>query len=524
MKRAILYIRVSTDEQADKGYSLAHQQERLEKYCALQGYEVIALYNDDHSAKTFERPQFKKLLEYLKRNKNKADLLLFTKWDRFSRNAGDAYGMINTLNKQGIEPQAIDQPLDLNVPENKLMLAFYLAAPEVENDRRALNIIVGLRKARREGRFVGLAPKGYKNVRNEKDIARIEIDKELENGIRWSFIEIAKGVKTIEDIRKEAVEHGLIVSKFHFWMMIRNPLYYGMIEVPKYKDEDYTIVEGQHKGIITKEVFYKVQDVINGRKRNMPTTNMQRDEFPLRGFLECRQCGRPLTASASKGNGGYYNYYHCKFGCNERIKAEVINKKIVEILQDVSSKSNTIELMKKGVKTIFKNSNKFKQDGAQKVKLDIEKLQNRLVQAQQLLLDGDISVSEYKSIKETYEPELKKLTQHQSDLASLQVDLQAYMQLNLELLENLGQQYVSGDVHTKQLLLSSTFTKKLVFENNRCRTISFNEVVKLTLNIDKRLSDSKTRTARLKNEQFVEVEDNGFEPMTSCMPCKRSTN
>jgi len=52
-----------------------------------------------------------------------------------------------------VEPQAIEQPLDLAVPENKMILAFYLAAPEVENDRRALNVIHGMRRARKEGRY-----------------------------------------------------------------------------------------------------------------------------------------------------------------------------------------------------------------------------------------------------------------------------------------------------------------------------------------------------------------------------------
>ncbi|WP_461398299.1 hypothetical protein [Flavitalea sp.] len=47
------------------------------------------------------------------------------------------------MRKLGVERQAIEQPLDLAVPENKLMLAFYLAAPEVENDRRALNVLLG---------------------------------------------------------------------------------------------------------------------------------------------------------------------------------------------------------------------------------------------------------------------------------------------------------------------------------------------------------------------------------------------
>lgn len=66
--------------------------------------------------------------------------------------------MNNQLNKLGIE-----QPLDLNVPENKIMLAFHLAAPEVENDRRSLNTIAGMRQAMKEGRHVTLAPRGYRN-------------------------------------------------------------------------------------------------------------------------------------------------------------------------------------------------------------------------------------------------------------------------------------------------------------------------------------------------------------------------
>ena len=216
MKKAILYIRVSTDEQADKGYSLAHQQERLEKYCELQGIQVVALYKEDHSAKSFERPQFKKLLDTIKKNKKLADLLLFTKWDRFSRNAGDAYAMINTLNKLGVEPQGIEQQLDLAIPENKLMLAFYLAAPEVENDRRSLNIIVGMRRALKEGRYLGLAPKGYLNARNEQGKPIIAIDTNIAPIIKWCFEEIAKGNKTAKDIWREVNAKGLKICDSHY--------------------------------------------------------------------------------------------------------------------------------------------------------------------------------------------------------------------------------------------------------------------------------------------------------------------
>src|ERR1700754_4661767 len=127
MRIADLYIRVSTDEQADRGYSQRNQEEVLRRYCDLNGIQVRKVVYEDHSAKTFNRPAWSKLLLELRKHKGQTDLLLFTKWDRFSRNAGDAYQMINLLGKLGVDPQAIEQPLDMSIPESKIMLAVYLA-------------------------------------------------------------------------------------------------------------------------------------------------------------------------------------------------------------------------------------------------------------------------------------------------------------------------------------------------------------------------------------------------------------
>ncbi|MDB5230779.1 MAG: site-specific recombinase, invertase Pin [Chitinophagaceae bacterium] len=166
---ADLYIRVSTDEQADKGYSQRNQEEVLRRYCDNNKIIVRDVIREDYSAKTFNRPGWNNFLAHLKKEKGKVDLLLFTKWDRFSRNAGDAYQMISTLRKFGVDPQAIEQPLDLSIPENKMMLAFYLAAPEVENDRRSLNVFFGMRRAKKEGRWMASAPFGYKIKRGKTE-------------------------------------------------------------------------------------------------------------------------------------------------------------------------------------------------------------------------------------------------------------------------------------------------------------------------------------------------------------------
>src|SRR5690606_1277421 len=209
MKIADLYVRVSTDEQADKGYSQRHQEEMLRKYCDIHSIRVRNVIYEDHSAKTFDRPQWKKLLAEFKKSRHNPDLILFTKWDRFSRNAGDSYQMINILRKYGIEPQAIEQPLDLSIPENKMMLAFYLAAPEVENDRRALNTFHGMRRARKEGRYMGVAPVGYINRITEAGVKYIAPDEPEAGIMRWAFQEIATGKFNTEQIFKAAKQKGL---------------------------------------------------------------------------------------------------------------------------------------------------------------------------------------------------------------------------------------------------------------------------------------------------------------------------
>ncbi|WP_367916265.1 recombinase family protein [Leadbetterella sp. DM7] len=114
MKTAYLYIRVSTDEQKRKGYSLPGHEDRLLKYCEYHNFEVKGTYREDFSAKTFNRPEWKKLITAIKDKSPKEDkYILFIKWDRFSRNIEYAYEMIGILRKYKTTAMAIDQSIDL---------------------------------------------------------------------------------------------------------------------------------------------------------------------------------------------------------------------------------------------------------------------------------------------------------------------------------------------------------------------------------------------------------------------------
>ena len=70
MNSAYLYVRVSTDEQRKKGYSLPEQEERLLRHCEMNNILVRDIFREDYSAKTFKRPEWQKLLTALRTRKN----------------------------------------------------------------------------------------------------------------------------------------------------------------------------------------------------------------------------------------------------------------------------------------------------------------------------------------------------------------------------------------------------------------------------------------------------------------------
>lgn len=69
MKSAYLYVRVSTDEQKRKGYSLPEKEDRLLKHCEHNQIIGKGIFREDFSAKDFNRPEWKKVINILKKNK-----------------------------------------------------------------------------------------------------------------------------------------------------------------------------------------------------------------------------------------------------------------------------------------------------------------------------------------------------------------------------------------------------------------------------------------------------------------------
>ena len=495
MKIADLYIRVSTDEQADKGYSIRSQEEVLRKYCSLQNIAVRKVISEDFSAKTFNRPSWTAMLGQYRKEKGKAiDLLLFTKWDRFSRNAGDAYQMINLLRKIGIDPQAVEQPLDLAIPENKMMLAFYLAAPEVENDRRALNTFYGMRRARKEGRYLTHSPYGYVNRTTDegrKTIIPVEHKAAL---IKWAFEKMATTAINTDQIRQELNKKGLYCSKSNFYTLLRNPVYCGKIVVAEYRDEPRQLVQGQHEPIISEKLFYDVQDILDGKKRIQLVKSTTTENLPLRGFLLCPKCGKQLTGSASKGRNSYYYYYHCIAACGTRYKAEQANNSFVDELKQFIPKPGMAELFKLIIKDLYCRYN-GSQSGGRKDLLNLIQAENdRLAKARKLLLDDAIDSSDYKSIKAECESKLLSLEAKLTGFNKPALDIEGSINKAISNLSRLDLIYRGADNSKKREMIGSIYPEKLCFDGISYRTAKINEAVQLIFLINSKLSAKKNRT------------------------------
>ncbi len=363
----------------------------------------------------------------------------------------------------------------------RYMLAIYLTLPEVDNIRRSINVSEGLRKGKKEGRWMTGAPKGYRNFTNTKGEKRIEPNEDAPI-IQWAFEELAKGIYTAAEIRLLCKEKGLKTSKANFYRFIRNPVYCGYIEIPPSKKEPIPMLaKGIHEPLITSETFEKVQNHLNRRKKKSdPYKVCVKPELPLRGFIICPTCGKKLTGSASRSaSGNRHFYYHCSKGCPARIHAEVLNKLFLAKLKEVSFVDEVETLYQGIISKILSAGEVSKKESYEKSKRDIEILNERLAKARNLLLDGAFSQKEYLQMKAELSVKIDELELELSDAKLFVSDMSNYIRKGLMLVKNIDKVYQEADVILKQRIIRSIFKENLTFENNEVRTGNLNSVIQL---------------------------------------------
>jgi site-specific DNA recombinase len=517
-KGAIIYIRVSSDEQI-KGHSLEYQVDSLKKYCSNNGIPVAKVFSEDFTGKHFNRPTYKLVKEFIKKNKGVADLFLITNWSRYGRNMTDSLQEIKFLNSYGYDIQAAEQPLDLSIPENKLMLAIYLAQPEVQNLRHTDNVNKGYQTALRAGRWPYMLPKGFKRIQDSEGKANIAPCEKLAPLVYETFTEFAKGIWSVEKLRLHMEKKGLKMKKTQFHLMLRQSVYAGLIKVPKFNDMPETVIKGCFVPIITLDVFQQVQDILEGRRREIPKRYSKHDELPLRGHLICPSCGQKMTGSASKGRNRHYYYYHCQpaFGCKTRFDAQKANEAFVKLLSKIKACSNVADLYLNLLQNYFTGEDSGTKQQIAKMNAEIEQYNLRIENMGIMLADGKLSPDDFVMVKNTCQKKILELETEKAKLDFYSSNYAKYLSWDLKIVKNIDKHYVEAPLETKQLLIGSIFPEKLIFENFEYRTTKVNEVVGLLFNNTAGWGDLKDEKPGKFAELSGSVGATGFEPVTLCL-------
>ena len=470
MKKIITYARVSTTEQAEKGYSLAQQKLELENYAKHNNYRTLQHFEEDYSAKTFDRPIFNNLLKYIK--KTKVDYIVCTKMDRFSRNMNNTINMIEKLNKHGVQLRFVNGfgEVDNAVPEDKLTQAIAMILPQIENERIALRTTVGMRQAQREGRWMASAPIGY--INHIEDGNKRIIPSTKADAIRYGFKLFAKGVLKMETVRKKVnKKYKLDISKQTFEKILKNNVYIGKIKIKAWRDEPAEVVQGLHIPLISDKVFYRVQNIIKGRSVDRTKKNTRKPQLPLRGHLLCPRCGSVLTGSGSTGGSGKtYYYYHCQHGCKERFRADSANDLVVEFFDSININNTIQDIYIQMCKSIFKEESRSRKNDSKIIAKQIKEKKERLDKVDDMYIDGDFDKESYTRKKSKLLDEIAILEQN-AYANKPKINNMDYMVKNsLNILTNLSNVWDKADLETKDLIISSIIPEKLIFENKNYRT------------------------------------------------------
>ena len=211
--KAVAYLRVSTKEQAEEGYSIAAQQEACTRYAKERGWELADVYSDrGESARTSDRPQFQLMLRRITEDEQ-VRYLLVHKLDRLARNIRDYAEVREQLERAGVELVSVTEGLEATA-SGKMMEGMLAVVAEWYSNNLSAEIRKGQAQKLREGGWPTGAPIGYRNVREEPGAGQrrgraVIVPSEQAPLVREAFELYASGGWSIPLLAEEMRRRGL---------------------------------------------------------------------------------------------------------------------------------------------------------------------------------------------------------------------------------------------------------------------------------------------------------------------------
>ena len=460
MKKAIIYTRVSTDEQAgDEKHSLRTQQRLCSEAIGTSGdYELAenGTYSDPGKSGTnMSRPGLKDMLLRIHED-DRVKAVYVQDTDRLARNVNDHMTIRTMLQKRNVMLVSISQPGIEDTPEGNFMDVVIAGVNQLQSEITARKTDKSLREKFRNGGWPTKAPIGYKNIGDpiDESIRIVTVDVPRAPFIKEMFQMYSTGDYSLAYINDHLYKKGffteagkqLALSKA--FEVLANHYYYGQMH---WKG---LINTGNHVPIISKEVFDRCQKLLSFN--NKYACRRRKHDFLLRGFAFCHSCGNRMTAGkVLKKNKAYY---HCTLRavskCEEKytevnsleaqvqvlfdgIKfSEALTDKIVTKVQSLYSKQKSvIQAEKKTIQTTKSNHEKKREVAEEK------------------LINGIINDGSYSRIVSKIDEQIDSLEQEE-----YKIDQKRKVKINvvrevLKLVNNIGATYEEASPNLKRLYL-----------------------------------------------------------------------
>jgi site-specific DNA recombinase len=317
---AVIYLRVSSKEQAEKGgeaegFSIPAQRDGCRRKSAtLQAAVIEEFVERGESAKTADRPELQRMLAFIA--EHHVRYVIVHKVDRLARNRADDVAINLAIRQAGAELVSVSENID-QTPSGLLLHGIMSSIAEFYSRNLATEVIKGSVQKAKNGGTPGRAPTGYLNVRHMVDgreVRTIEVDPVRGPLMAWAFDAYSTGEWTIRRLLAELTARGLTTTPglrtpgkpltvSHLHRLLRHPYYIGMV---RYRG---VIYKGKHEPLTAPETWHEVQKLLTAK--NLAGEKEREHPHYLKGSVYCGQCGSRLIVSYAKGKGGTYPYFIC---------------------------------------------------------------------------------------------------------------------------------------------------------------------------------------------------------------------
>jgi site-specific DNA recombinase len=346
---AVIYLRVSTSQQADgdydaEGFSIPAQRQACERKAETLGAHVAEQFVDQgESARTSKRPGLQAMLARIRQGD--ITYVIVHKVDRLARNRADDVEIVMAIRQAGAQLVSVSENID-ETPSGLLLHGIMSSIAEFYSQNLATEVRKGNAQKAQAGGTLGRAPIGYLNVReviDGREIRTVGIDPERGPLVQLTFDLYATGNYAISDLADILKERGLRsratrrmaagpVTQSRIQEILRNRYYVGEI---LYRGKRYP---GRHPRLIEPDLFDRVQALLDAKRLSGERSRVH--EHYLKGSLFCAECGGRLMFSRNTGNGGAYDYFICRgkqLGrCSQRYRrADLIEKAVIRLYASI---------------------------------------------------------------------------------------------------------------------------------------------------------------------------------------------